>query len=255
MKCKLIQKQAVIYLLQNGFEIFHLIISDDCRKTLDLVFVVDSSGSIRQSNTSDNWMRMKTFMIDILEKLQDISPSTVRVGLVVFSDHAHNEFFLSNTRSKVQVQQSIRELQFRDGRTDTAFGLYRMRTEQFTIEKGDRPQAPNIAIVITDGESNDNKTRTIPEAQLAKNAGITMFAVGITNFVNKTELRGIASLDNTDSRGDKRFLWEAPNFKQLPTLLAKLASDVCARPDRGKSIPWIPWIFTIKIETISLDAD
>ena len=44
---------------------------------------------------------------------------------------------------------------------------------------GDRPDALNIAIVITDGESTIDKERTIPEAEAARAAGITVFAIGI----------------------------------------------------------------------------
>jgi hypothetical protein len=39
-----------------------------------------------------------------------------------------------------------------------------MRTEMFTARHGDRPEADNVAIVMTDGVSNINQYRTVPEA-------------------------------------------------------------------------------------------
>ena len=47
----------------------------------------------------------------------------------------------------------------------------------------DRPNAPNIAIVITDGASNIDKDKTIPYAKEAHRRGIRMFAIGIGNGV------------------------------------------------------------------------
>jgi hypothetical protein len=39
-----------------------------------------------------------------------------------------------------------------------------MRTEMFTARHGDRPEADNVAIVMTDGVSNINQYKTVPEA-------------------------------------------------------------------------------------------
>ena len=48
----------------------------------------------------------------------------------------------------------------------------------FTADNGDRPNVPNMGIVITDGRSNDpNATKM--EAAAARAKGITMVAVGV----------------------------------------------------------------------------
>ena len=54
----------------------------------------------------------------------------------------------------------------------------------FTPQNGDRPTAPNIAIVITDGVSNLAQKNTIPYAQEAHRQGIRMFAIAIGMKVN-----------------------------------------------------------------------
>ena len=43
-----------------------------------------------------------------------------------------------------------------------------MREEIFNPLRGDRPDAPNVAIILTDGVSNINSRRTIPEAETAR---------------------------------------------------------------------------------------
>ena len=193
-----------------------------CRQKIDLVFVVDSSGSI-QAAGEDNWSRILDFIVRIVNTLI-IGPDDARVGLIVFSDDAFNELFLRDTTDRVSLLTKILSLRFRDGRTDTAFGLSLLHREQFRIRNGDRPVAPNVAIVITDGESNDNKTRTIPEAQIARRMGATLFSVGITDFVNENELRLISSPPQIEGQN----WFRSPDFASLTsTLLGPLTRTVC----------------------------
>ena len=42
------------------------------------------------------------------------------------------------------------------GQTDTSSAIRLMMTTMFTQSNGDRPNAPNVAIIITDGNSNIN---------------------------------------------------------------------------------------------------
>ena len=53
------------------------------------------------------------------------------------------------------------------GTTNTADGLATVTDILFTPENGDRATAPNLLIVITDGESN-NKQLTVTQAIRAK---------------------------------------------------------------------------------------
>ncbi len=53
----------------------------------------------------------------------------------------------------------------------------------YNTNNGDRTYAPDVSIVITDGESTYDKDKTIPYANDAKRAGIKIIAVGITNRV------------------------------------------------------------------------
>ncbi len=58
----------------------------------DIVFVVDSSGSIRDKGF-ENWDIMLNFVADIVAALP-IGRDAVRIGMVVYSNDARNEFFL-----------------------------------------------------------------------------------------------------------------------------------------------------------------
>ena len=58
-----------------------------------------------------------------------------------------------------------------------------MYHDMFVEDKGDRPNVPNIGLVITDGVSNRDENLTIPEADNARSRGIMMIAVGIGDQV------------------------------------------------------------------------
>jgi len=76
--------------------------------------------------------------------------------------------------------------------TNTSSALKIMRTVVFSSANGDRPDVSNVGIVITDGQSDDNKA-TAAEARHVKAAGIRMFAIGLTNQIQASELMAIAS--------------------------------------------------------------
>jgi len=47
-----------------------------------------------------------------------------------------------------------------------------MMTQVFKVSRGDRPEVPDTAIVITDGRSTYDSNLTIPYAEQAKRRGI-----------------------------------------------------------------------------------
>ncbi|XP_025102838.1 deleted in malignant brain tumors 1 protein-like [Pomacea canaliculata] len=66
-----------------------------------------------------------------------------------------------------------------------------MREEMFTAVHGDRPEVPNVALLITDGNSQQGEITKI-QAKISKEAGIHIFAIGIGK-VHLSELINIAS--------------------------------------------------------------
>ena len=180
---------------------------------LDIVFVIDRSGSIRDTNPSgctidtdcDNWELMRRFVNNLIDTITPTEDT--RFGAVVFgnddADGSNVVFTLTDDRTA--AKNSISALQHRSHFTATYRGLRIMRQDVFT-ETGDRPDVPNLAIVITDGQPNlfdggDPGEEDIPaatqdafeEAQAAQNAGIIILAIGVTNRVDNNTIIGLAS--------------------------------------------------------------
>ena len=102
-----------------------------------------------------------------------------------------------------------------------------VREEIFKAENGDRSNAPNVAVVITDGESNVKQKMTIPEAKKVHNAGIIVIAVGISNNISVPELKGIAS------DPDKDHLFKVDSYNELVKVQKKIANETC-KQTKGK---------------------
>lgn len=148
---------------------------DQCFAHVDLVFVLDSSTSVG----NDNYDLMKGFVTKFLRKV-NIDNGGVRVGLLSYSTKVTVEFKLNSYNTKADLFDAVNAIPWRYGSTNTADGLQTMHEEMFNETNGDRPGVPNICIIMTDGVSNVNYPRTIPEAEIAKQKGIHIYAIGIS---------------------------------------------------------------------------
>ncbi len=181
----------------------------------DIVFVVDSSGSIRQNR----YEQVLQYIMNVTSRLE-IGSDRVRVGLITYGDTAQIRFHLNSYSSREDVLQAIEMTPFSRGRTNTAEALGLLHETMYTQQNGDRFDAPNFAIVVTDGESNVNPRDTIPQAIQARISGIHIFAVTVQDRVG-LEIKGIAS--NPDSYN----IFNVVNFNGLPTLMERLVDGLC----------------------------
>ncbi|ESO10939.1 hypothetical protein HELRODRAFT_136819, partial [Helobdella robusta] len=132
----------------------------DCVQSpnLDIVFVVDESGSIcdtdpgfvyGRDSTCTNFRNLLTFVSNLVDSFT-IGPSNYRVGMVTFSSSAEVRWRLDRYYTKADLQAAINSIPYTGGNTFTTGGIRLMRTQVFT-QSGDRPDASNLAIIITDG--------------------------------------------------------------------------------------------------------
>ena len=161
-------------------------IDTDCQARVDVVFVVDSSGSVG----SANFRNIITFMYRIIDRF-NIGPDSTLVGLVRYSTRARVRIRLGSYTVKSSLLGVIRGLNPEtNGRTNTPMAI-RLATRQLTGRRA-RADAKKIMIVITDGMSNEGGL-IAPPASMAKDAGIEVFVFGVGRGVDEAELRVIAS--------------------------------------------------------------
>ena len=104
------------------------------------------------------------------------------------------------------------------GTTNTAGAIEYVVNNSFTTSAGNRDDAIDVLITITDGESN-NKTETIRVAQSIGVHNIRSYAIGVGNFTNSAELQAIAS--------DPQHVFNVQNYAALFTLQRELSRAAC----------------------------
>ena len=182
-------------------------------QALDVVFVIDRTGSIRDTNEPsncpadtecDNWLKMRNFVNDLIDR---ITPDEdTRFGAVVFGNNNDVDttvvFEITDDRASAKTQ--VTNIPYRAHFTSTYRGLREARFNVFT-QSGDRAGVPNVIVLITDGQPNlyDGGGSTVDETQAladavaqvngAINDGIIVLSVGVTNRVDRDTIIQLSS--------------------------------------------------------------
>ncbi|KAM3873541.1 LOW QUALITY PROTEIN: collagen alpha-6(VI) chain [Diretmus argenteus] len=191
-------------------------LSRDCKAAnkADIVFIVDESGSIG----TENFHLVRDFLHKIVDGL-DVSPKKVQVGIVMFSDTPKAEVYLNTFDDKSEILQFIKILPYHGGGTNTGAALKFAREKVFVKENGCRKSkgVQQVAVVITDGQSQDNVTK---EAADLRRAGITVYAIGVKD-ANKAELNQMASYPTN------KHMFSVDSFSKLKMLELGLQKTLC----------------------------
>ena len=155
----------------------------------DVVFVLDASGSIGEQD----FQTAKGYIYNFTESLLS-GDSNSRVGIISYSYTANVNIELA-TRERATLLEQIHNLPHSAGATNTPDALCLLKSMRW------RPSVSvlKIAVVLTDGRSNQNSARCSPgtlsstaEKVHSLRLPITVFAVGVSDY-DREELLIIAS--------------------------------------------------------------
>ncbi|CAM4530985.1 unnamed protein product, partial [Caretta caretta] len=196
-----------------------------CRKAsvADIVFLMDGSWSIGK----ENFRRMQDFLYIMVSSF-DVGEDKIRIGLIQYSDAPHTEFFLSTYNCKEAILEKIQALHYKGGGTKTGESLRFMLENHFEETVGSRRQkgVPQIAVVITDGQAQDNIQEPAKEV---KDTGITLYAIGIKD-ASWEELREIAS------DPDDKHVYEVEDFTDLQDISHNMLQVLCSTVEEVNQI-------------------
>lgn len=174
------------------------------------MFIVDESGSIGE----ENFRLIRNFLRSVISSLET-GPFKIRVGIVTYNNVSTAHISLNSFRDKADILQFISFLPYRQGDRHTGAALHFTLKNIFTEKKGSREDFPKVAVVITNGKSQDN----VEEPAIAlRRAGVTVFAVGIKD-ANKAELLKMASYP--------KFVFTVDSFIKLKPLKETLQATLC----------------------------
>ncbi|KAG8516239.1 Collagen alpha-5(VI) chain, partial [Galemys pyrenaicus] len=180
---------------------------------IDIMFLVDSSGSIGP----ENFEKMKNFMKNLSAKLQ-IGVDKTQIGVVQFSGDTKEEFQLKTYFTQREILDAMDRMSLIGQNTLTGQAL-NFVAEYFTPSKGARLNARKFLILITDGEAQDDVR---DPAKALRDKGVIIFSVGVYG-ANRTQLEEIS--------GDSSRVFQVENFDHLKAIESTLIFHVCALHD------------------------
>jgi hypothetical protein len=148
-------------------------------------------------NNSTQYKEFRQFLLNLVEDFPIDSGST-RVGFVTFSSGSVLHFRLDKYNSKADVKAAIESAVFTPGERNFADAFDLLRRRVFFEPYGDRPDAPNVVLLITTGTSDRNAYQAQQQAETLKTqTSILVISKGVSDM---KEIQAIASdpyLENT----------------------------------------------------------
>ena len=117
-----------------------------------MVFLLDESSSIY----GPDFQVQLGFVNDVISAF-DVRAGQTHVGVETFSNNARVHFNMGDITSPEALRKAVNSITQRRGETGTALALQRMREEMFSPAYARTlSDVPRVAIVITDGESDES---------------------------------------------------------------------------------------------------
>ena len=184
----------------------------NCTGKLDVNVVLDGSGSVG----SANFNIARNFVVSLINTF---SLNTTRVGFIVYSTAVTKVFPLENALSQQQMTAAINAFRYEGGGTNTNEAI-RQSVRDMEAATG-RPGIPRALIVLTDGQSGSG----VGNIELARQANISTFGVGIGSGINEGELLLIAL--NQPSH-----VFALTDFAALAEFFQRLNAETCSLPQK-----------------------
>ncbi|KAM5164247.1 collagen alpha-1(XII) chain-like [Mantella aurantiaca] len=201
-----------------------LVTSDSPRCSIsaitDVVFLVDGSWSVGRGNFK--------YILDFMSSLVsafDIGEDKTRVGVVQYSSDTRTEFNMNRYYNQAELLAAIKRIPYKGGNTMTGEAIDYLRKNAFVQSAGARKGFPKIAVIITDGKSQDEVE--IPAKEL-QNLGVEVFTLGI-KAADAKELKQMASLPSL------KHVYSVPNFDVIVEVQNEIISQVCSGVDEQLS--------------------
>uniref|UniRef100_A0A1A7XFC5 Matrilin 3a n=1 Tax=Iconisemion striatum TaxID=60296 RepID=A0A1A7XFC5_9TELE len=193
-----------------------------CRsRPLDLVFIIDSSRSVRPAE----FEKVKIFLADMVDTL-DVGSEGTRVAVVNYASTVKIEFLLKDHFNKPDLKKAIARIDPLAAGTMTGMAIKTAMNEAFTEQSGARPRSRKIskvAIIVTDGRPQDQVEEV---SAAARASGIEIYAVGVDR-ADMQSLKLMASIPLEDH------VFYVETYGVIEKLTSKFRETLCGRTKKG----------------------
>uniref|UniRef100_A0A8C8J082 Collagen, type XII, alpha 1b n=1 Tax=Oncorhynchus tshawytscha TaxID=74940 RepID=A0A8C8J082_ONCTS len=181
----------------------------------DLVFLVDGSW-----NVGRDFKYIRSF-ISAMAGAFEIGEDKTRVGVVQYHTDTRTEFNLNQHMKRGELLRAINTLPYMGGNTMTGKAMDYLLKNTFTEANGARKGFPKVAMIITDGKSQDPVEAI---AKKLKNMGVEIFTLGIKG-ADDEELKQMASTPY------RTHVYKVFNFDLIKDVQKELITNVCSGVD------------------------
>lgn len=184
---------------------------------MDIGFVLDSSGSLREQ-----YPQIKSFIKRFASSL-DISRDGVRVGVVTFSFYATLSIKFNDFTDVAIFREAVEEIPLIGSTTRIDRALKVVNEDLFNESNGARKDVTKMLILLTDGSQTKGSDAVDPGkiAKVLRQRDIHIVSVGIGDEVDVDELTHIT--------GDEDRVYTVADFDELITgrFIRKIVSKSC----------------------------
>lgn len=178
---------------------------------VDMVIVLDSSSSI----TPARWRMQLAFVSNFVRRF-NVHPDAARIGIYRYNNEVDivTEIELKDTTNVYKLERELYSIPYSGVGTLTGKALGYAVTDAFNVSSGNRPNIPDVLLLITDGVSQDNVVSARNELQAAN---IHFNGLGIKLEEGKidaiSQLSGDAGMSYTN--------WQGKSSHHLEKIIAK----------------------------------
>ncbi|XP_043546936.1 collagen alpha-1(XXVIII) chain-like [Chiloscyllium plagiosum] len=188
-------------------------------KPLELVFVIDSSESVGP----ENFDIVKEFVNALIDRVSESSEAT-RIGVILYSLEARIITHLQQGATLETVKRTIQNMPYLGEGTYTGSAM-NMANQVF---KSARKDVHNVAIVITDGQTDKRDPKNLSVAVMEAHAmGIEVFVIGIVSTSDPLYSAFKSEMNLIASDPDEEHVYLINDFMTLPILESKLFRKIC----------------------------
>ncbi|XP_059548141.1 integrin alpha-D isoform X2 [Myotis daubentonii] len=186
---------------------------------MDIVFLIDGSGSIGQSD----FKQMKNFVRAVMGQFKG---NSTLFSLMQYSNIMETHFTFTQFQGSPGPQSLLDPIVQLKGLTFTASAIQMVVKDLFHSRNGARKSAKKILIVITDGQKYKDPLEYSDVIPQAERAGIVRYAIGVGGAFQETAAR--RELDTIGSAPARDHVFKVNNFAALGSIQKQLQEKIFA---------------------------
>jgi len=189
---------------------------------VDVIVVLDSSSSVK----IDNWNKMINLVITTLDEFT-IGPNAALVSAFRYNIQvdAASQVLLKDFSDRQSLYAGIRKIPYDGSGTDTGAALNHVKNVMLDPKNGNRPDAPDLVIMVTDGLSKNDIRRV---SATLRQQNTMVFALGLGSRANRPRVQAqLSSMAGGSGNVLASSSWDTLNSEFAGRIRGTLCANKC----------------------------